>query len=129
MTGTIQYSHTAFHWEEQAYTRYSSLMRVLTTAMAQSEAGRRLQWPDECTEACHELHKHIANQPLAHWSPHSILTALTCLIAMTDASDDAVAISLFVVKQSDARNVTKEHLKDPNMATLLSIKSAMLNEG
>ena len=85
--GTIQYSHIAFSWTNRAYTRYSALMRVLTTAMIASETGKRLQWPQECLEACQELHEHIANQPLASWSPRSLLTALTCFIAMTGAAD------------------------------------------
>ena len=98
-------------------------------AMTASETGKRLQWPQECLDACQELNDHITNQPLASWSPASLLTEHTCLVAMTDASDDAIAISLFVVKMADARQVTKEHLKDPKMATLIAIKSHMLNSG
>ena len=96
VVGVIQHSHTAFSWDDDAYTRYSELMRVLTTA-TKVQDGKHVKWGQDCIDVCAELYTHITNRPMAYWSPHTILTEATCLIALTDASDDAVANSLFVV--------------------------------
>ena len=80
-------------------------MSVLTTATKVPD-GKHVKWGDDCIQACKELYEHITNRPLAYWSPHKILTEDTCLVALTDGSDDAVANSLFVVKIPDARDVT-----------------------
>ena len=80
-------------------------------------------------QACNELYEHITNRPLAYWSPHKCLTEKTCLVAMTDGSDDAVANNLFVAKIPDARDVTIDHLKDPKISTLIAVSSKMLDDG
>ena len=66
---------------------------------------------------------------MEYWSPHKILTEKTCLIALTDGTDDAVASSIFVVNIPDARDVTIDHLKDPKNSMPISISSKMLDDG
>ena len=51
---------------------------------------------------------------------------MSCLVALTDSRDDAVANSLFLVTIPDAREVT---LKDPKTSTLIAISSKMLDDG
>ena len=62
----------------------------------------RINWDDTCKAACVELHQHIINQPLAHWSPFELINDDNCLVSMTDASDEGVAVCLFVVPKPDA---------------------------
>ena len=128
VVGVIQYSHTAFEWSDDAYTRYSTLMRILTSATKVPE-GKHVKWGEECIQACKELYEHITNRSMAYWSPFDLITEDNCLIAMTDASDDAVSGSLFVVRKLDAREVTMEDLKNPQISTLISVNSKMLDEG
>ena len=65
--GTIQYSYTAFQWDDASLTRYSSLMKVLNDAMKVASAPRaRINWDEACKNACIELHDHIVNRPLAY---------------------------------------------------------------
>ena len=90
--GVIQYSHTAFSWDDAAYTRYSELMSVLTAATKVPD-GKHVKWGQDCIDACAELYSHITNRPMAYWSPHKVLTEVICLMALTDSSDDAVANS------------------------------------
>ena len=103
-------------------------MAVLTTATKVPD-GKHVKWGEDCVQACKELYEHITNRPLEYWSPHEILTEETCLIALTDGSDDAVANSIFVVKIPDAREVTINHLKDPKTSTLIAMSSKMLDNG
>ena len=128
VVGVIQYSHTAFEWSDDAYTRYSSLMRILTSATKVPE-GKHVKWGEDCIQACLELYEHITNRPMAYWSPFNLITDDNCLVSMTDASDDAVSGSLFVVRKPDARDVTMEDLKNPQISTLISVNSKMLDEG
>ena len=128
--GTIQYSYTAFKWETGSITRFASLMKILNDAMKVAKAPKaRINWSDECINACIELHAHIVNQPLAFWSPLDLINEDNCLVSMTDASDEGVAGCLFVVRKPDARDVTMEDLQNHEVATLISINSKILDEG
>ena len=128
--GTIQYSYTAFQWDDASLTRYSSLMKVLNDAMKVASAPRaRINWDEACKNACIELHDHIVNRPLAYWSPFELINDDNCLVSMTDASDDGVAGCLFVVKKADARDVTMADLQDHTVSTLIAINSKILDEG
>ena len=76
--GTIQYSYTAFKWEKGPPTRFSTLMKILNDAMKVANAPKaRINWSDECKNACGQLHKHIVNQPLAFWSPFNLSMTIT----------------------------------------------------
>ena len=90
VAGVIQYSHTAFSWDDAAYTRHSELMSVLTTATKVTD-GKHVKWGQECIDACVELYTHIMNvyRPMAYWSHHEILTEVTtsCLMELTNTSD------------------------------------------
>ena len=57
----------------------------------------------------------IKNHECAYLDPQSIITDDSCLVMTTDASDFAVAVSLFRVKMGDTTQVTVEHLKDPKV--------------
>ena len=128
--GTIQYSYTAFQWDEASLTRYSSLMKILNDAMKVASAPRaRINWDDACKTACDEFHDHIVNRPLAYWSPFELINDDNCLVSMTDASDDGVAGCMFVVQKADARDVKMEDLKDHRMSTLIAINSKILDDG
>ena len=81
--GTIQYSHTAFQWDEpESYVKYSSLMRVLTESIKVDE-GKRVRWTDECKAACTDLLNHITIRPLAYWSPTDLINNGSCLVTLT----------------------------------------------
>lgn len=51
----------------------------------------------------------------AYLDPRTILNDDTCLVMTTDASDSAIAITLFRVKKANAATVTKEDLLDPTL--------------
>ena len=105
--GTIQYSYTAFKWEEGSLARFSSLMKILNDAITVAKAPKvRINWNDECKTSCIELHENIVNQPLAYWSPLDLINDDNRLISKTDASDEGVAGCMFVVRKADARDVT-----------------------
>ena len=108
-------------------------MKILNNAMKVAKAPKaRINWSDECKNACIELHEHIVNQPLAFWSPFNLINDDNFLVSMTDTSGEWVAGCLFVVKKADAthaRDVTMEDLQNHKMATLISINSKILDAG
>ena len=61
-------------------------MKILNDAMKVAKAPTaRINWSEECVNACIELHEHIVNQPLAFWSPFDLINDDNCLVSMTDA--------------------------------------------
>ena len=45
--GVVQYSHASFSSDDEAYTRYSSLTTVLTTA-TKAPGGKHAKWGEDC---------------------------------------------------------------------------------
>ena len=54
----------------------------------------------------------MVNRPWAYSDPATIISDTSCLVMVTDASDTAVAVSLFRVLKGDASTVTKADLLD-----------------
>ena len=59
--------------------------------------------------------------------PRSLLSDNSCLVMTSDASDTAVAVSLFRVLKPDAATVTKDDLLDPTVSQLVGVCYKKLN--
>ena len=70
---------------------------------------------------CDRLFSLMTNQPRAYCDPTTVVSDDSCLIMTTDASDTAVAVSLFRVKAADAKTVVKADLLDRNKAQLIGV--------
>ena len=57
----------------------------------------------------------------AYLDPKTNISDEKCLVMTTNASDTAVAVTLFRVKLPDASTVTKEDLVNPEMAQIIGV--------
>ena len=70
----------------------------------------------------------LANRPWAYSDPATIISDGSCLVMVTDASDTAVAVSLFRVQKPDASTVSKDDLLDPTISRLISVVHKKLDK-
>ena len=63
----------------------------------------------------------MKNRPWAYADPRTLISDNSCLVMTTDASDTAVAVSLFRVLKPDAATVTKDDLLDPKLSQLVGV--------
>ena len=125
LVGTINYAHTAFEWDRTSKIRYAELIDTIRSAAA-TVTRPRLCWGPDQVLACSELLDHITTRPLAFSSPTHLVDCQHCLAAMTDASDTAISITLFLVNTANANDVTFEMLQDPLQSALISVKCNIL---
>ena len=107
--GVIAYSHSAFEWDATNQTEYSRLTGILQDAI---KGDDRMKWTEECKAACHELYEHITNRPYRYLKPETMIDDDHCLVIVTDASDDAIGMTLVRVNKPCASQVTEEDLKE-----------------
>ena len=69
----------------------------------------------------------MVNRPWAYCDPATIISDTSCLVMVTDASDTAVAVSLFRVLKADASTVSKADLLDPSLSRLVAVTHRKLN--
>ena len=84
LTGVILYSSGAFEWDIDDLTWWSAVMKPLHTAAA----NERIQWTEECQQSVKEMERRMAKMPRAHCDPVTLISDESCLIIMSDASDD-----------------------------------------
>ena len=77
------------------------------------------------TGCCREL---ITPNERAYLDPRSIISKDSCLIMTSDASDTAVAVSLFRVLKPDATMVTPEDLRNPALSRLVGVAYKKLDD-
>jgi len=131
VVGVIQYCHSAFRWTcNQSLLEYSKLISTLTASWKGIDGQKtHIKWTSECQAACSRLHELIYSQPRAYWNPACILTGDYSLVIMTDASDLAVGLSMFLVNKSNAKLVTTADLRDTSLSQLIATKSITLDAG
>ena len=124
VVGVIQYCNSAFVFDTSADTHYTHLLAVLIEAVTRPPP---FVWGDNERAACKQLCGCICNLPRAFMRPSDLIGPDVCFIAMTDASDTAVAISLFLVFVADAAQVTEADLKSSKKSRLVAMKYKKLN--
>jgi len=67
---------------------------------------KAIQWGTTEIQACENLDSIIKNSAWAYMRPEDLLGPNKCIVIMTDASDSAVCISIFVVNKANAKDVT-----------------------
>ena len=121
--GVIQYCHSVFEMNSETWKLYSAALDTLLIATnAATSQKSRVVWDEACKNACSYLTSLIHNAPRAMWKAETILDANHCLVMLTDASDTAMACSLFFVKQANAVHVTEAMLKDKDLSQLMATK-------
>ena len=123
MIGVIQYCNSSFTWTDTSTTEYTHLLSVLIASIPR----KPFAWGEAELTACQSLCDAICNLSRACMRPSDLIGPDRCFIAMTDASDTAVAVSLFMVLRSDAVIVTEADLKDPTISRLVGIKYKKLS--
>ena len=131
--GVVQYSMSAFDFSNDSWKEFSSLLAVVENCIVNHLRSRpqtkKIAWGAAERDACISLSKMINNLPWAYMRPEDLLSPESCLISLTDASDDAVCNSLFLVQKSDARDVLPEDLKNPKVSRLIAVKRKKLSDG
>ena len=122
--GVVLYANSAFEWEEGSWTEFTHLVKVLRDSINPSG---RVSWGEPQLTAAATLYDHISNRPRAYMRPSDLVGPDTCLVSMTDASDTAVCLSLFLVRKADAKLVTKDDLQDRAVSRLVSVKYKQLS--
>ena len=124
LIGVILYSSGAFEWNIEDLTWWSAVMKPLHTAAAKE----RFQWTEECQQSVKEMERRMAKMPRAHCDPATLISDESCLIIMSDASDDGIGSGLWRVNKTDAREVTIEDLKNKDVSTLIATDAKVLSE-
>jgi len=122
VVGVIQYSHSAFHWPDQiALGQYSDMIGSLLEVMKEPKHRLASKWATVYPPIREKLLSLMSKNPWAYCDPRSIISDESCVVMTTDASDTAVAVTLFRVKKSDASLVTKDDLKNPEISQIIGI--------
>ena len=121
--GVIQYCHSVFTMDSETWKLYSAALHTLMDAAnAATTQKSRVIWGEPCKTACSYIDSLITNAPRALWQADTLLDPNHCLVILTDASDTAMACSLFFVKEANARDVTEAMLKDKQKSQLMATK-------
>ena len=122
VVGTIQYSNTAFEWPGLAASaEYSSLLSQLTRIASMHPKAIPQAWTNTYPPIRDKLLGMMRKRAWAYLDPNSIIDDESCLVMVTDASDTAVAVTLFRVKRADAAQVTKTDLQDPTVTQIVGV--------
>ena len=121
--GVIQYCHTAFRMDPDTWKLYAeALHKLIDTANAVTAQNAKVDWYPTCDQACLFLESLIESAPRAMWNPDTILDDNQCIAALSDASDTAAGICLYVVNEPNANLITEEMLKDREKSQLIATK-------
>ena len=130
--GVIQYTNSAFDITPDNWKLFSDNVTILEDAIKRYNAtpGNRkaILWGTAEIQACENLNSIIKNSAWAYMRPEDLLGPNKCIVTMTDASDSAVCISVFVVNKANAKDVTSADLRDRNMSQLVGVKRKVLSD-
>ena len=130
VVGVIQYAYSAFEWPDRtASSQYSTLLSQLNEVMKQPKQVLPKKWAAVYPPVRDKLLSLIKKQPWAYSDPRKIISENSCLIMTTDASDSAVAATLFRVSKPDAASVTKEDLLNPAVTRIVGVAYKKLTHG
>ena len=122
VVGLLQYCRSAFEWPDDIpRAEFSDLLSQLNTVAALPAKSIPSSWLKVYPPVRDRLLSLLRNSPWAYCDPASIISDASCLVMVTDASDTAVAVSLFRVKVSDASTVTKADLLDASKSQLIAV--------
>ena len=125
LRGILNASRTAFYMEPGEQRRWAELMHPMDKAIALADAnGGKFPtkfWIDEVESQLEVLETFLLIKPRAHIHPGSLITHDSCLIYLTDSSDDAAGGGLYQVQIPDARDVKiPEDLMDPMLSVMVT---------
>jgi hypothetical protein len=124
LRGIISAARTAFLFDVGQQRKWSELMHPLDRAIAMADAdGGRFPtkfWEEEVEPNLAELETFLLTKPRAHIHPGSLITHDSCVIYLTDSSDDAAGGGCYRVMIPDARDVKiPEDLLDPLLTVMV----------
>lgn len=92
LRGVIQSARTAFYFDVMEQYRWAELTHPMDKAIALADSSGKFPsqfWSQEVEPSLQELLKFLDIVPRAHIHPDSLITETSCLVFLTDASDDA----------------------------------------
>ena len=129
VVGVIQYCYSAFEWPSHtASAEYSDLLGKLTDITKVSPRLIPKAWETAYPPVRDKLLSLMKKRPWAYCDPRSIIDDNHCLVMTTDASDTAVAVTLFRVNKPNAADITKDDLTDPSKSQIIGITYKKLNK-
>lgn len=129
IVGVIQYANSAFEWPDRVPSpEFSELLSQLNVVTKENPRSLPNVWKSVYPPIRDRLLTLMKNRPWAYCDPHTIIDDDHCLMMTTDASDTAVAVSLFRVNRSDAANVSKADLLDGGKSQLIAVTYKKLNK-
>jgi hypothetical protein len=121
--GTVQQAITAFEFKTCEQTWLADRLAILT----QASTTEPYRCTDEVQRTLTELADRIKNQKRKLINPDELLTEETCIVIMSDASDEGIGASLGICRKSNAADVTPEDLHNPEMYQLVSTLQLVLS--
>ena len=104
VVGLIQYCSSAFEWQDDVpRAEFATLVSQLNAVSKESARSIPGKWKEVFPPIRSRLLQLMVNRPWAYCDPATIISDTSCLVMVTDASDTAVAVSLFRVLKGDAR--------------------------
>ena len=100
VVGLIQYCSSAFEWPgdvPRADSEYANLVSQLNAVSKESARSIPSKWKEVYPPIRDRLLTFLVNRPWAYSDPATIISDSSCLVMVADASDTAVAVSLFRV--------------------------------
>ena len=103
----IQYCSSAFEWRDDVpRAKFATLVSHLHAVSKETARSIPGKWKEVFPPIRSRLMQLMVNRPWVYSDPATIISDDSCLVMVTDASDTAVAVSLFRVLKADASTVT-----------------------
>jgi hypothetical protein len=119
MQGVLQAAAGAWRITPGKARMMAEKMAPWHAAIAASN-GKTIDWTDECRQNQQDMIPFLESLPRAHIHPDDLITDDSCLIYVTDASDDAAGCSIWRVMIPDARDVVvPEDLEDTQISQIV----------
>ena len=129
VVGVIQYASSAFSWPNDLPSPEFADIISATNAIGNAPAKSIKElWVRDFPPIHTRLKQLLRNTPRLALDPATIVSATSCLVQVTDASDTGVAVSLFRVNKADASTVTKADLLDHNTSQLIAVRYRKLTD-
>ena len=116
LLGTIVQATTAFEFDNQHKTWLAEKLSVLT----QASTTKPFQCTEEMKMTIREMVPKVLNMKRRLVNPDDLLSDDTCLMILSDASNEGCGASLRIVRKADASQVAPEDLHNPELYQLVA---------
>jgi hypothetical protein len=119
LRGVVQAAAGAWEFTPGNARSMAEMMAPWHAAISPTE-GRPFKWTDECRQRQIDMIPFLKSLPRSHINPDELITDESCIIYVTDSSDDASGCSIWRVMIPDARDViVPEDLEDPQLSKIV----------